>query len=283
MRATIGESEAGEVAWCTKSGRGTRIIPGGALTGVEFRETPDYLQVTGFINQELINIPGDDFGGELDPHGADARGNPLGGLMYSNAYPKGNTNNNSFTQVKEWTNFMGGNAFCIKVCNPQGRNPAKDCEHVYDRIGCAYNAPSSGQNGTFVKCDADSADFVGVYTVNGVATTYKQPAESLGPIQTVPYQPTPGATSNCVTYQSSQLFTAAAPSTTAAATTSSAPLTSSGATSLKPTAGAGAVPTGSTTRATGAATASQTGGAVSMTSSSLSALLAVAAAMALLA
>lgn len=33
--------------------------------------TPDYVQVVGFIDQTLINIQAGDFGGELDPHGAD--------------------------------------------------------------------------------------------------------------------------------------------------------------------------------------------------------------------
>lgn len=45
-------------------------------------------------------IPSDDGGGELDPHGADFRGNPLGGLVYSNGWSNGD--NNSFTQVIEW-------------------------------------------------------------------------------------------------------------------------------------------------------------------------------------
>lgn len=34
-------------------------------------ETPDYIQVVGFIDQTKINLAADDFGGELDPHGAD--------------------------------------------------------------------------------------------------------------------------------------------------------------------------------------------------------------------
>jgi hypothetical protein len=32
------------VAWCTKAGRGTRVIPNGAITGVQFLRTPDYIQ-----------------------------------------------------------------------------------------------------------------------------------------------------------------------------------------------------------------------------------------------
>lgn len=62
--------------------------------------TPDYVQVVGFIDQALINMNADDYGGELDPHGADLRGNPMGGLLYSNAWSNGD--NSSYTQVIEW-------------------------------------------------------------------------------------------------------------------------------------------------------------------------------------
>ena len=67
----ISDTEGEEVAWCTKPGRGTRIIPDGALQGVQFMRTPDYVQVVGFIDQTQINMAADDGGGELDPHGAD--------------------------------------------------------------------------------------------------------------------------------------------------------------------------------------------------------------------
>ena len=67
----IADTEGEEVAWCTKPGRGTRVIPPGALTGVQFMKTPDYLQAVGFIDQTKINLQQGDYGGELDPHGAD--------------------------------------------------------------------------------------------------------------------------------------------------------------------------------------------------------------------
>ena len=67
----ISDTEGEEVAWCTKPGRGTRIIPDGALQGVQFMRTPDYVQVVGFIDQSKINIAADDFGGELDSGGQD--------------------------------------------------------------------------------------------------------------------------------------------------------------------------------------------------------------------
>jgi hypothetical protein len=204
---TIGETEHEEVAWCTKPGHGSRLIPAGALKGVQFMRTPDYVQVVGFVDQIFINLSPDDYGGELDPHGADFRGNPLGGLFYSTAWS--GDNKNDYKQVIEWNNFMGGNAFCLKACDPAGANAAHFCEHIYDRIGCAYNSPNSAQNGTFESCEGDNQDFPGIYTdPNGQVQTYTQPPESLGVISTMPYQPRVPASSNCVTYTSSVIYTA---------------------------------------------------------------------------
>ena len=62
---------------------------------------------------------------------------------------------------------MGGNMFCIKVCDPAGENAAGFCDHSYDRIGCAYNAPNNAQDGVFEACDADDQQFVGTYTSDG--------------------------------------------------------------------------------------------------------------------
>ncbi|KAG1819904.1 hypothetical protein EV424DRAFT_1403970 [Suillus variegatus] len=205
--STIGDTEGQEVAWCTKPGHGTRLIPAGALQGVQLIKTPNYIQIAGFIDQTQVNIAANDYGGELDPHGADLRGNPLGGLMYSNAFPSNGGNNDSYQQVIDWTNFMGGNGFCMKVCDPAGQNQQALCQNIYDRLGCAYNAPNNAQKGVFEVCDGDDMSPVGVYTTNGATSTYFQPAESLGPITTVPYTATPAPSSNCVTYASTALYT----------------------------------------------------------------------------
>ena len=62
---TIGESEAYEVAWCARTGHGTRIIPDGALLGVQHITTSDYVMIVGFIDQTQVNIAASDFGGEV--------------------------------------------------------------------------------------------------------------------------------------------------------------------------------------------------------------------------
>jgi hypothetical protein len=71
VNQTVADKEGEMIAWCTKPGRGTRLIPAGALQGVQFMKTPAYVQVVGFIDQAQININSLDYGGEMDPHGAD--------------------------------------------------------------------------------------------------------------------------------------------------------------------------------------------------------------------
>ena len=68
---TVGDTERVNIAYCTKSGRGARTIPNGALKGVHFVKTPEYVQVTGVGDFTKINIPKGDSGGELDNRGAD--------------------------------------------------------------------------------------------------------------------------------------------------------------------------------------------------------------------
>ena len=58
----------------------------------------------------------------------------MGGLVYSTAF---SSDNNTYTQMIEWHNFMGGNAFCFKVCDPSNEHAADYCQHIYDRIGYA--------------------------------------------------------------------------------------------------------------------------------------------------
>lgn len=158
---------------------------------------------------------------ELDPHGADEQGNPLGGIVFTNAFGKssatfqsiaqgGNfTSDQQYTQVIEWIDFIGSGMFCLKMCNPDDPNAAELCQHIYDEIGCAYNALADygAINGTFEVCDSDDMTPPGIFTQNGQLTTWFQPA--VQPF-TPPYTPTLPSSSNCVTYASTQLFAAVA-------------------------------------------------------------------------
>ncbi|KAF5327295.1 hypothetical protein D9619_003916 [Psilocybe cf. subviscida] len=246
----VGDIEGEMIAWCTKPGHGTRLIPAGALKGVQFMKTSDYVQVVGFIDQTAINIMAGDWGGEMDPHGADLRGNPMGGLVFSSGYQN--------KQVIEWHNFMGNDIFCFKACDPAGPNAKHFCEHKFDRIGCRFNAPNTAQNGTFEACLGDNQDFPGTWTApDGKVMTYTQPPESLGAIMTEPYPVRIPRSSSCTQFESASVYTGlptpggAAPSTQPSGSASS-----------------GAVSSGSASTTTGSASSSPTAGASSTNGSS---------------
>lgn len=149
---------------------------------------------------------------------------------------------------------MGGGAFCIKVCDPAGPNAAHFCEHIFDRIGCLYNAPNAAPNNVFQSCDGDNQDYPGVYTdASGAVQTFTQPPESLGPITSIPYTPRVPSSSNCVTYSANELYAAAA-----SALPSSSGSAAPGVTGA-PTLSAGKAGGATGSRSGSAATASQTG------------------------
>jgi hypothetical protein len=206
--SVIGNVEAIVVAYCTKPGHGTRLIPPGALTGVQFIKTTGYLQVTGVIDQTKIGLKSDDAGGELDPHGADLAGNPLGGLVFSNNLPPAK-DNSTIVQVNNWNNFLGGNQFCIKVCSNAIKSPDY-CQNKFDTQGCFFNMPASYKDNEFTSCLGENQ------------------AEPGG-------NPVIPASSSCTTYTSSLLYPNPSTSTAAssAASGASGSRTSGAATATK--------------------------------------------------
>lgn len=82
----------------------------------QFMRTPAYIQITGWIDNTKVNLAANDGGGELDPHGADYLGNPLGGLVYSTSLPSGD--NTTYQQTQSWNQFFNGPTFCMKLCDP---------------------------------------------------------------------------------------------------------------------------------------------------------------------
>ncbi|KAH8928057.1 hypothetical protein BT69DRAFT_1237516 [Atractiella rhizophila] len=230
--ATIGETERFEVAWCTKAGHGTRLIPDGTLTGVHFVQTPDFVQITGVGDLTKINIPAGDAGGELDPHGADGNGNPIGGIVFSTAFT------GSAVQSHEWSSFIGAEQFCIRVCK-DAANAWLYCNHVYDEMGCAWNYPGDYSAGSFDTCAGDSGDFPGVYGTS----TFSQ-----GQPTTPDAHPAPSS-SDCTSITTIQAngqtassqSTSTSTSTTSTATTKSAAVTTgsnTGGSTSTPTSGA---------------------------------------------
>ncbi|KAM0751992.1 hypothetical protein T439DRAFT_333271 [Meredithblackwellia eburnea MCA 4105] len=155
----IGDSERYEVAWCTSSGHGARIMPPGTITGAHYVQTPKYTQITGVGDFTKINVKAGDGGGELDPHGADGNGNPIGGLVYA-----------------------GGEQIH---------------EHIYDLQGCQWNMPGDYSGGSFDVCAGDAVAPPGVYTqADGSLSTYQQGPDPAHPTPAPPAHPA-GATSNC--------------------------------------------------------------------------------------
>ena len=61
----IGNSEAYEVAWCTKPGRGARLIPPGTFSGLQWLYAKNYVQIVGYVNQANLNLDPTDLGGGL--------------------------------------------------------------------------------------------------------------------------------------------------------------------------------------------------------------------------
>jgi hypothetical protein len=234
---TIGNEEAQVVAYCTK-GHGARQIPFGAITGLQFTKTSAYIQVVGYINNTGLSLDPTDEGGELDPHGADLQGNPLGGVVYSNGTT--DSTDGTLQQIHNWNTFVGGTQFCFKACYNSITNPDY-CLNIYDLVGCDYNMPSSVQDGTYTSCDGDLQDVVGVYSVDGTTSTWSMPATLVNP---PPYTPRVPASSNCQTFQATDLF--AVPSSTSGTTT---------ATGTNKASGSGG--SGASSGATASSTASQ--------------------------
>ncbi|CAA7265622.1 unnamed protein product [Cyclocybe aegerita] len=226
---TVGDIEGEMIAWCTKPGHGTRVIPDGTILGVQFTKSPDYVQVVGFMDQTKINMIAGDAGGEMDPHGADRRGNPMGGLLFTNAWTGG------MIQAVEWHNFNGANIFCLKACDPRGPRAPQMCEHIYDTQGCGFNAPSNVRNGTFESCASDS-----------------QSPPGQGP-------PVAPASSQCSTYESTAIYGASASVTVqipGAATMSFTPTKGAPTTTSRPTSAASSSPGAGTSAGASGSTSS---------------------------
>ncbi|CCA67406.1 hypothetical protein PIIN_01237 [Serendipita indica DSM 11827] len=178
--AVVGDSEREMVAYCTKPTHGARPIPAGTFSGVHWVKTPDYVQITGAGDFTKIHIPAGDDGGELDNHGADGNGNPIGGLVYGNSFGPSQ-------QYHEWSEFISYNEFCIRAC--VGPSAPSLCNHIYDVMGCRWNFPANYDPGVFESCQGDDSLPAGIY---GTSTWYQgvSPTPSAHPIP---------ASSNCVT------------------------------------------------------------------------------------
>lgn len=151
----------------------------------------------------------------------------------------------------------------MKACDPAGPDAAHYCEHVFDRIGCKYNAPAAYQDGVFLSCLGENQDFPGVYTgSDGKVSTFSQPPESLGPISTMPFEPKIPATSSCTTFTSAQLYANAPAATLSGASSASSSAAKSSASNARTGSSTRATPSSSQSSTTGAAARGVSAGAV---------------------
>lgn len=204
-RGTVGDTEGENVAWCSQNTHGARLMLPGTIKSAQFVKTKSYVMMVGHMDQEKLNIPANDEGGELDSGGQDERGNPLGAVAYSSALPSAK---GVVSQSPMWHAFMGSGIFCMKFCDETAPNASGLCRHTLDTIGCGPNVPAdydalenNGQYGVFLSCDGEDQDPV-------------TPENTRIP-----------ATSNCVPFKSEQIFAVAtnapAPSGTTASGSSS--------------------------------------------------------------
>ncbi|KAK0523903.1 hypothetical protein OC842_006000 [Tilletia horrida] len=249
--ATVSDTEPDEVAWCTQAGHGTRLIPEGTLKSVHFVKTKAYVQVTGTGDFTKMNIVAGDEGGELDPHGENGNGNPIGGLVFTNAF------GGKYQQIHQWTNFMSDTEYCFKACI-DAPDAELQCNHVYDLQGCFWNMPGNYGDG-FEQCQGDVAQYPGVYG----ASTFFQGTDGKNPAPSPHQAP---ASYNCSPQPSPgsglSVSGSSAPSSSGSAASTAATATpTSLTTSVRPSAAASVSATRSGNQ-TGAASASLASGRV---------------------
>lgn len=183
-RTSVGNAERDVVAYCTQKGHGARLIPKGTFKGMHWVRTAKYIQVTAVGDFTKINVPAGDEGGELDAHGADGLGNPIGAIVI------GNNNAGKRIQFFEWNQFIAYNELSIRACFPAS-DAKRYCEHIYDVMGSRWNHPGNYGSG-FDSCNSKPIQYpMGVYPKNGGLSTWYQ-----GTNPTPAGQPAPSV-SNC--------------------------------------------------------------------------------------
>ncbi|KAF8919672.1 hypothetical protein CPB85DRAFT_1429752 [Mucidula mucida] len=201
---TIGESEAYEVAWCTKARNNARVIPDGTITGASFIKTDFYVQLMAYGDFTKINLQAGDYGGELDPHGASGDGNPVGGNVTTNVVT------GEDLHFEEWMSFISYSQVCFRICtNANGTwDAATMCEHKLDEMGCNFVMPGNYDfNGTYESCEAEVAYPPGVYitAIDGTSTGYSTFAQYYTGVYTADGEPVSYTVGTTVTPSTAQM------------------------------------------------------------------------------
>ncbi|KAJ7770959.1 hypothetical protein B0H14DRAFT_3894796 [Mycena olivaceomarginata] len=113
--SNIADTKTEEVAWCTLPRNNAQVIPDSVITGV-------------------------DAGGELNPHGAEGTGNPVGGNVTTTVA------DGTDLAIAEWMLYMSADQFCLRACNNANAtySAAAMCGHKLDVMGPpALQAPET--------------------------------------------------------------------------------------------------------------------------------------------
>ncbi|KAK7022992.1 hypothetical protein R3P38DRAFT_2709373 [Favolaschia claudopus] len=153
-----------EVAWCMQPRNNARVIPDGTIKGLTFLKTDFYVQIMGHGDFTKLNVKAGDSGGELDPHGAEGSGNPVGGNITTTVA------DGTDLQIEEWMMYMSADEFCFRACYNANSTYASKymCEHKLDVMGCQFVMPGTyHEPGGFESCEADVAYPPGWYPTVG--------------------------------------------------------------------------------------------------------------------
>ncbi|KNZ58377.1 hypothetical protein VP01_1940g3 [Puccinia sorghi] len=223
----VGEAERIAVAYCSKDGHGTRLIPPNTFTSMHYVRTPHYVQITalGDVNQcpcSFIDL----YSPKLTSHqttkgekwvslsfwvsipsskskscvsrilicvstySADGHGNPIGGLVFGER-----------GQFDRWTEFLAYDELSIRACFNTDQ-AYRYCEHIYDVEGSRWNMPGNYDTPGFDQCEGDDVPLP--------MGEYRRPDGSIYKWQrgSSPQPPpgTPGKLKTCKAYVVSKFF-----------------------------------------------------------------------------
>jgi hypothetical protein len=203
------------------------VSPFPAVLTFGLLQTPHYVQVVGYINQQAINILPEDYGGEM-VRSLPSLFSPFSGSLFhlyrtptvptsavtlsvvsssrtpsaaprlpTEPPPPERLTSKSSSGTTSWAPTPSASRLATLVTSSAtlcarsvvvapfivfSKLIFSRKQHIFDRIGCTYNAPANyaAINGTFQSCLGDDQLYPGVYVENGATRTYTQPPESLG-------------------------------------------------------------------------------------------------------
>ncbi|KAA1097363.1 hypothetical protein PGT21_004174 [Puccinia graminis f. sp. tritici] len=186
----VGEAERIAVAYCSKYGHGTRLIPPGTFKTLHYVRTPHYIQITSIGDFTKLNVPANDEGGELGRFpqlpilllrlGGEVADNlPSSNFRSFRVRTSSSTVDNFSSlnhlpfhspdghgnpvgglvfgergQFNHWTEFLSYNELSIRACFNTDQ-AYRYCEHIYDLEGSRWNMPGEYDTPGFDQCEGE--------------------------------------------------------------------------------------------------------------------------------